>query len=411
MKKKLLVICALPLLLTSCDLVSKKSKTITELTPKLLVETHEPLKIDSTVNIFNPQMLNGKGYTIAKNKIVSEPVFFNDIIYTIDIKGNVTAFSNNTKSIIWSYNIGNKSDDHYIGGGILYHNKKLYVTHGSRFLVVLDSASGHEITRKELPDIIRTKPVLIDDQNIVIQTVSNQILAINIDKLNFTWQHEGMPETLLSSYHVDPIVYNNHILANYSSGQIIALDSKGQVVWGVDTSDNQQEIGLPNFETASILCKPIVHDHHMYLANSAGKIIKINVIDGKIVWQAKAEDVQSMSLSGNSLYITNNAGQVAALSTDSGKVKFVANLNTENAKKTMKASSFLAPIIAKNDNIWSLNVISNKGELYSFLPNAGSAPNKQPEITKIPKNIEYYGNTNNKQMYFIIDRKIILITQ
>lgn len=247
------------------DLVSKKSKNITELTPKLLVETNEFLKIDSAINNFNPSMLNGKEYTIAKNKIISEPVFYNDIIYTIDIKGNVSAFSNNTKTIIWSYNIGNKSDDHYVGGGILYHNEKLYVTHGSRFLVILDSKSGHEIIRKELPNIIRTKPVLIDSHNIVIQTVSNQILAVNIDKLDFIWQHEGMPETLLSSYHADPIVYNGHILANYSSGQIIALDCKGQVVWGIDTADSTQEIGLPNFETTAMLCKPIIHDRSLYI--------------------------------------------------------------------------------------------------------------------------------------------------
>ncbi|XVN42055.1 MAG: PQQ-binding-like beta-propeller repeat protein [Candidatus Rickettsia vulgarisii] len=410
MKKQLLVIFTLPFLLAACDLVSKKSKTITELTPKLLAETNEPLKIDSAINSFSPQMLNGKEYTIAKNKIISEPVFYNDIIYTIDIKGNVTAFSNNTKSIVWSYNISNKSDDHYIGGGVLHHNEKLYVTHGSRFLVILDSRSGHEITRKELPDIIRTKPVLIDNNTIVIQTVSNQILAINIEKLDFIWQHEGMPETLLSSYHSDPIVYNNYILVNYSSGQIIALDRKGQIVWGTDTSDNQQEIGLPNFETSAMLCKPLVHDHHIYLASSTGKIVKINIIDGKIAWQAKAEDVQSMSLSGNNLFVTNNAGQVAALSTYSGKIKFAADLNDPKAKKT-KTSSFLAPIIAKNDNAWSLNVISNKGVLYSFISDASGVLNQQPQISKIAKNIKFYGDINSNLMYFITDKKIIFINQ
>jgi outer membrane protein assembly factor BamB len=413
MIKQRLIIFLLPFILTSCGLGAKKIKNIVELTPRLSVESNETIQIDSTVktNIFSPEQLQNKEYTVAKYKIISEPVFNKAVAYTIDTKGNISAFSMKDKSIMWSYNISTNKSDYYVGGGILCHNDKLYVTYGSRFLVVLDSRSGHEIIRKELSDITRVKPVLINNHTIVVQTVTNQILAINIDNLNFVWQHEGVIETLSSSYHVSPIVQNNHVIVNYNSGQILALEAgSGQVLWTNDLSSHQ-EIGLPNFEAASILCKPIVNNSHIYIANSAGKIVKLDIMTGNILWQTKAYDVQSMLLAGNSLFITNNAGQIAAISTDFGKVKFVADLNDGKDIKKVKASSFLTPIIGKVAEVeeWNLNIISTEGELYSFQSDVNGNLSTTPQITKITKNIEYYGKTCCGSMYFATDKKIMFV--
>jgi outer membrane protein assembly factor BamB len=410
--KQRLIIFLLPLMLTSCDLISKKTKNIVELTPRLSVETNEAIQVDSAkTDIFSPEMLQNNEYTVTKHKIIAEPIFKKAVVYTIDNKGNVSAFSMKDKAIMWSYNISTNKSDYYSGGGILHHNGKLYVTYGSRFLVVLDSKSGHEIIRKELPDITRIKPVLINNHTIIVQTITNQILAINIEKLNFVWQHEGIIETLSSSYHVAPIVQNGYVIVNYNSGQIIALEANsGKVLWTNDLS-SQQEIGLPNFEAAFILCKPVVNNSHIYIANSAGKIIKLDIITGNILWQIKAYDVQSMSLAGNSLFVTNNAGQVAAISTEFGKVKFVADLNDGKDIKKVKASSFLAPIIAKTtgEKDWNLNIISAKGELYSFQSDINGNLSTTPVISKITKNIEYYGKTCCGTMYFTTDKKIILV--
>lgn len=413
MSKQLLTIFFLSSILVSCGLGSSRTKDITEFTSKLSVETSEVIQIDARVDHLKPEMLNAKEYAMASHKIIAPPIFYNNIIYTIDMRGNVSAFSTTTRSIIWSYNISTNKNDHYVGGGILYHNGKLYVTYGSRFLVILESSSGHEIIRKELPDIIRIEPVLMDNHHILVQTITNQLLVMNIDNLNFVWQHEGTFETLTTSYHVAPIVQNNHnshnglIIVNYNSGQILALNFKGEILWSHDLSGDQQDMGLPNFEAISILCKPIVSNQSLYIANST-QLIKLNILDGKILWQRKAEDIQSMTLSGNSLFITNNAGQVGVISTESGKVKFVANLSPAHSKKP-KASSFLPPLINKLGNDWNLNIISNNGQLYSFQRDANGNLGEYPQITKVPSKIEYYGQTMDQRLYFITDKKIIFM--
>ena len=411
MKKQRLLIVLLPFLLTACGLGAKKMKNIAELTPKLSVESNEAIQIDpSTItSIFTPEALNkNKEYSFTTSTIIAEPVFNNNIIYTISKNGKVSAFSRQDNTILWSCNVSVDKSDNYFGGGILYYKNKLYVTYGARSMVILDSQTGHEIVRKELLDISRTTPVLINDHTILVQTISNQALAVNIDSLNFVWQHEGTAEILSSSYHTSPIAHNGYVIVNYSSGQIFALNADdGQVLWVHDLS-NEQEISLPNFEAASTLCKPIINKADMYLANSAGKVIKVNIMTGDILWQTKAEDVQSMSLSGNNLFITNNAGQIAIISTNSGKVKFVADLNELQDAKKVKVASFLAPIISQTSHGWNINIISTKGVLYT-LQSENNILSTSPQFTKIVKNIEYYGKINHDEMYFSTNKKIIFV--
>ena len=328
MRKQSLIILLFPLLLASCSgLGAKRNKDIVELTPKLLVESDEATLLGSSdkSTVFDSRMFQNKEFNIAKHKIIAKPVFNKGVVYTIDDKGIVSAFSIKNKVVLWSRNISSNQSNQYIGGGILCAGGKLYVTYGSRFLVVLNSDSGHEIIRKEMSDIIRTSPILVNNKMIVVQTLSNQVFAIDLNTLNPIWKHEGFVETLSSSYHVPPIGEAGKVIINYNSGQIVALDAKnGQLLWHNDLSD-QKNIGIPNYETASILCEPIINYPYLYLANSAGKIAKFDINNGNIIWQIKAEDIQSMTLEGDSLFVTNNALQFAVISTNSGKVKFVCS--------------------------------------------------------------------------------------
>jgi len=411
---KKIALLLLPFILISCNgLGPKRVKNIVELTPKLSLQSNEPIYLESEANIytFNPNMLKNKQYGFAKNKTVTEPVFVGDMIYTLDIRSNVSAFSVEKNKTIWSYNLSRNKKDNYIGGGILHYNDKLYVTYGSRLLVVLDTKSGYEIIRKKLPDIIRTKPVMLNDNTVLVQTISNQTIALNAETLKNIWEHEGLTEVLSASYFVTPIVHHDSVIITYNSGQILALNTKnGEVKWGFDFA-NFDRVAIPNFEEASILCPPVYDNKNLYIATGIGKLIKLNAETGAVIWKVDAEDIQSMSLIGNSLFVTNNARQIAAFNPETGQVKFVADLNDGKDPKKLKSAVFLAPFIGQNNGSQSLNIISANGVLYSFDLDNSSHLNMIPNIVKIIRNIRYYGPTANNNLYFSTDRKIIFGTK
>ncbi|AEK74356.1 outer membrane protein assembly factor BamB [Rickettsia conorii subsp. heilongjiangensis] len=410
MTKKIALL-LLPFILISCNgLGPKRVKNIVELTPKLAIQTHEPIYLDSNANIyaFNANMLKNKQYSFARSKTITEPVFIGDMIYALDIRSNISAFSIEKNKIIWSYNLSRHKKDNYIGGGILHHNGKLYVTYGSRLLVVLDAKSGYEIIRKELPDIIRIKPIVLNDNTVLVQTISNQTIALNAETLKTVWEHESLAEVLSASYFMTPIVQYDNVIVTYNSGQILALNiTNGEVKWNFEFANLNDRTAIPNFDESSILCTPVHDNMNLYIATGLGKLIKLNVATGSVIWQVNAEDIQSMSLIGNSLFVTNNARQIAAFNPETGKVKFVADLNDGQDPKKLKSAAFLVPFVGvNNNNKRSLNVISVNGVLYSFdVDNNGL--NRIPHIVKIIKNIRYYGLRANNNLYFSTDRKII----
>jgi|GEM_PF-921922 len=408
MIKKIISLLLPFVILSACNgLGPKRTKNIVELTPKLSLQYNEPIYLESNnIYAFNPKMLKNKQYNFAQNKTVAEPIFVGDIIYALDIRSNLSAFSIEKNKIIWSYNLSKNKKDNYIGGGILHHDDKLYVTYGSRSLVVLGATSGHEIIRKKLPDIIKTKPVMLNNNTVLVQTISNQTIALNAETLKNVWEHEGLTEVLSASYFVTPIVHQDTVIITYNSGQILALNTKnGEVKWGFDFA-NFDRVAIPNFEEASILCPPAYDNKNLYVATGLGKLTKLNLDTGAVIWQVDAEDIQSMSLIGNSLFVTNNARQAAAFNPENGQVKFVADLNDGTDPKKLKSAIFLAPFIGENNGKQSLNIISANGTLYSF-DSDNNYLSSIPNITKIVKNIRYYGLTTNNNLYFSTNRKII----
>ena len=410
MTKKIAIL-LLPFVLVSCNgLGPKKVKNIVELTPKLSVQTNEAIYFDSSASIymFNPNMLKNKEYSFAKNKTITEPVFVGDIIYALDIRSNISAFSVDKNKIIWSYNLSKYKKDNYIGGGILHYNGKLYVTYGSRSLVVLDAKSGYEIVRKELPDIVKIKPIMLNDGTILVQTISNQTIALSPETLKTLWEHESLAEILSASYFMTPIVHHDNVIVSYNSGQIFALNTKnGQVKWNFEFANLSDHMAIPNFDESSILCPPVYDNTNLYIATGHGKLIKLTAATGSVIWQVNAEDIQSMSLIGNSLFVTNNARQIAAFNPETGQVKFVADLNDGKDPQKLKSATFLAPFIGEDNNgRRSLNVISVNGVLYSFDIDSNHL-DMLPHIVKIVNNIRYYGLGENNYLYFSTDKKII----
>jgi outer membrane protein assembly factor BamB len=391
--KKIFFTILIPLVLSSCDHIgSSRVKNLIDLTPKLEVDSNEKVVLsDAKKNPFSNEKI--KSYKIAGHSIIAQPAIAKNIIYSVDSKGNVSAFSLKENKIIWITDIAKGTlDRSFNTGGILYSDEKLFVTNGSRNLVILDAKNGDEIIRKEFPDILRVKPVMADDRILLVQTISNQLLAYDIKSSNLIWMHEGGIETISSQNNIAPVINNNHALVSYSSGEVIYLDIKsGKEKWIYNLA-TAEEVGMPSFDPALIVTAPIISGNYAYFATSNSKVLKIHLEDGITAWQKQADDVQSISLFGDNLFITNNARQIAALSTHTGKVKWTGNLISEEERKTKRPQPviFQTPFVSTIDNNGiAVNVVASNGVLYQFVQDKNCGLPLQPKIVKIEKQVRY----------------------
>lgn len=411
--KKIILFALLPILLNSCDhFGSGRVKNLIDLTPKLEVESKEKLNF-SSAQLKENKFLDkkAKSYKLSKNTIITKPAIAKGVIYSTDVKGFVSAYSLKEKKILWQTDIAKRSHDrNFNDGGILYNDGKVYITNSSRYLVVLDAESGDEIIRKEYPDIVRNKPVMATDRLLLVQTISNQLIAYDIKTSKFLWLHEGELETISTRNHVHPIVYDGHVLVSYSSGEIVYLDAQsGKEKWRYSLT-SISDIGIPSFDPSVIVTVPIIKDEYAYFATSDGKLIKMDLDNGAPAWVKSAEDIQALSLFGDYLLVANNARQVAALSSHNGKVLWVGNLisQQERSKKTVRTALFQDPFVTKNGNSFIINVIASSGELYQFKPDSSGFIPSEPTIKKIAKNVKYHWMSGRSgELHLITEHDII----
>lgn len=380
--------------ISSCDnMGSTKVKNLVDLTTKLEVE--KPKTHFFSTGKEDPfKEYKDSSYKLSRGTIIAEPAIAKGVMYSVDKEGYVNAFSLKEKKLLWTKNIASSGLNRvFSSGGILFSNGMLYITYGTRNLVTLDAANGNEVIRKEFPDILRTKPVMVNDKLLLVQTISNQLIAYDTKSSKMVWMHEGGLEIISSKNHVSPVIYNGNVLVSYSSGEVVYLNSiKGEELWRYSLMNPSDNIGTPSFDPAVIITPPIIDKNFVYFATSNAKIVKLDLQDGREIWSRKAEDVQSMVMHDHNLIATNNARQVAILATNDGKVNWIGHLNSikERSARKSKPSLFLKPFITKNDNNYILNVISLNGQLYQFKTDDSGKLSEEPIISNVGKDIKYY---------------------
>lgn len=409
-KKNLFILLSL-FILSSCNQAGgTKIKNLADLTPPLFVENNQQIAFDNVNDIYNDTDKKTL-VSIANTDIISKPAVAKKVFYSVEKSGFVSAYSLKEDKQLWRTNIkGDIADRFFVGGGILYSNGKLYVTNGTRYLVVLDAETGIEEFRKEFSDIVRTKPVMTEGNKLFVQTVSNKLYAIDSQKFNVIWIYESGVRTINSGNYIHPTIFEDVVIAGFNTGELIALNIEtGQPKWRYQLTNNEN-ITLPGFTPATVQTQPIIFNDFMYFATGNGKLIRIYLYTGLPVWVKEAHDIHSMTIHSGKLLVTNNARQVAVIDASNGETNWVGNLITEENKQKRKVATvkFLNPFVSIMDGYQVIHVAASDGNLYNFKVNdAGDFP-VWPTTSVISKGAKYqWFSCCDGQMHFIINRKIV----
>ena len=192
---KILPLIIVTFFLASCDKNGKAVKSIIDFTPKLQQEqadfkTETPIarKVQSWpgVNFVNETgsnfeiadlSLKFKGSSIkTTGKIIAAPVIKDNKIFLLDSKSNVFCYDLDGKKPNWVVNLSSDTSTTSISsGGITLDGDRLYVVNNSRSVVILETATGYEISRLKLNDVI-ISPVTVDAENLYVLMADNQMI-------------------------------------------------------------------------------------------------------------------------------------------------------------------------------------------------------------------------------------------
>jgi outer membrane protein assembly factor BamB len=319
--------------------------------------------------------------------LTAQPVSDGVTIFTMDAQAKVTATSVDGKAR-WSKDLNPKikRDKKAFGGGLALRGQVLYVSSGYRFLSALDATTGSVLWTRPVDSPLRSAPIA-NDQIVVITDVDNQIFAFNATDGSLKWTYQAIAEPARILRSASPLFAGNRVVAPFSSGEMIALDSAtGQEAWLQTLSQSRRSYALS--EIRDISGNPVLHNGQILAASHSGLFSSLDAQTGAPTWQLRADSVNSPWIAGDVIYLLTLQSELIAVSKISGQIYWVSDidaLSSDKARKQVKEGKevtvtslspkqkrkmpqWTGPILASN----RLLVVSSQGDLVAFDPVTGA---------------------------------------
>ena len=313
----------------------------------------------------------------AETAVLAQPVSDGHLIFTLDGQARVSAFDVNTGNQVWSRDLDPKikRDKIGFGGGLAVDDGKLYVTSGFRFVKALDAATGKEIWSKNVDTPLHSAPTP-GNGLVFVTDVDNQIFAFDQATGEMTWTYQAIAEPARIMKTSSPIVADGMLYAPFSSGEIVALNIKGEPTWDQVLAQSSRTNALS--EIRDISGRPVLFNGMIFAASHAGVFQAMDAKTGDPKWHITADSINTPWVAGDVVYLVTLQGELLCVNRESGQIYWLKDEDTGyvkdgktmfgNPKKIGKAPLWTGPVMASN----RLVMVNSLGEAVAFDAKTGA---------------------------------------
>lgn len=305
----------------------------------------------------------------AKDRfILSGPVVADNLVYTMDARGNVTATDAMTSKKLWSIDTSTKQKKYsYHGGGVSYDNGKVFASTLTGEIWALDGKTGKVIWQHDANLPLRTAPTVHGNRLFVI-TTNNRTISLDIRTGEKIWQHDDTQDALGFMGGGNPAAASEtEAIIPYSSGNVFALRAEnGTVLWQdtLTSSESHSSVSM----ISQIRARPIVDNHTIFVASQNGHMMALNFLNGERLWEQNIGCIRTPAIGDNVLFAITTSNDMVCLTKDTGKVLWVVTLPKHaNPDKKKNAITWAGPVLAGN----RLLIAGTNGQLLSLSPETG----------------------------------------
>lgn len=311
------------------------------------------------------------------NDFYSSGVTKDDMLYTTASDGKIYAIHTEDGYVYWEKFIGEKPTKPAIGNDLLFIGY-------SGGLKVLD-LNGRMIWEKELPNLIISDPVVVDNTVIFGNDIGN-VYALSVVYDTKEWSFSFDDEVHISSEHDDniyitsgkncyainlkdeavvwefntegmitspPVLKDDKVFVNSWDNNAYAIDAKNgkklwyfETGWGIDTS-------------------PAVYDDMVFVGSADNNLYALNIDDGKLEWMftCNASIHSTPVVYGDFVFFGSDDGRFYALNRTTGEsVWFFAPGQTIVDLKSYITTPIISDAIVHNGTVF----LGSGGTIYAL---------------------------------------------
>jgi len=306
--------------------------------------------------------------TRGNRRLLATPVVGEGKLFVLDADENVIALDADDGKTLWKIELdnGDEKRDSGFGGGIAYHNGRVFATTGFGYVVALNAQNGSKVWQQTTGVPMRGAPTIAGGQ-VYALTHDNQLYAYDETTGNYLWYHVGIAEDAGILGAASPAVEGQTVLAAYSSGELFAIRStNGGVAWQDALSRTGRLTPLSSIN--DIDGEPVIADNHVYAVSHGDRMVSIDLRTGAREWERNVSSIHTPWVAGDFIFLVTMDAQLVALYRPDGNVRWILPLqkyaDVDDAKHLIAWSG---PILAGN----RLIVVSSHGYVVSVSPYTG----------------------------------------
>lgn len=296
-------------------------------------------------------------------RVFAGPVAGGGRAFVLDPSGYVTAVSL-SGGTSWRVSVRPADiDEPATTGGVATDGSRVYVGTAYGKLMALDADSGGVVWEAKLPEPARGAPTVADGKVFVV-TQANNVVAYSAGDGAEAWSWRGVPEmgNLLSS--ANPAVSGGIVVVPFTSGELVALDSKsGKPVWNDTLARASRNFAVSGL--ATIAASPVISDGNVYATGVGSRTVALNLKSGARLWDVPFGSAHTPVAAGNAVFLVDLDDNLTALDRKTGDVLWATHLPVTKTKK--KRTHWAGPVLA-GSTLW---LVSNEGGLIGVEPTSG----------------------------------------
>lgn len=310
------------------------------------------------------------------------PTFKDQVIYTSDASGLVTATQANGK-IIWRKNLATK-----LATGPTVDEKIVIVGGQNTKIYALHRDNGQLSWQAELSNEILTAPLSVANAVITV-TLDGVVKAFDSKDGHLLWayQHGSSAVVLRTSNGIKTA--NGMLIVGFADGQLVNLDVlTGQIHWQknlvASALENEED------ENNALEITPLIINNTIYAATSSGKLVALTLQTGEILWEEEIASAQYLMADTDALYMSDFSGNIWAIDKETGTVLWKQN---QLASNILSSPQIIAGKIV---------VADNRGMIHWLNRQDGSIFKEQAMVHK--GKIKSSLLVNQNKIYFLTDQ-------
>lgn len=266
--------------------------------PAELLEIQETIKVKK---LWSHGVGNGQGDGFYK----IQPAINGNAIYVAAADGDLEAFDRISGKSLWDAEL-----ELPLSGGVGVYGDALLLGSSDGFVIKVDAGSGEVLWTTRLNGEVMSTPAS-NGRMVLAHTLDGKLQGLNFETGSVEWTYDSNVPVLTLRGSSSPVVNGDVAYVGFANGRVQAFDiATGGILWDVRVAIPQ---GRSEIERVVDIdgTMSLVNDE-LFVASYQGRIVAINVSDGRKLWQNNASSFSGVSQGFGNVYVADEDGTVTA---------------------------------------------------------------------------------------------------